>query len=109
MAAARCATMALALGLAGSAVPRGLAAQQTASVLVRVNVINVPVAPAAFDSLSRVMRDSVTSGTRARVMAHARGRGLRVAVVSPLPRVGHPARPAAAAPPDVLLVEYVAN
>jgi hypothetical protein len=91
--------------------PASLNAQQSASVLVRVNVINVPVAPAAFDSITRTMRDTVSADTRARAMAHARERGLRVAITRAAAD-SQPAAPAALAPQretDVLLMEYVAN
>jgi hypothetical protein len=81
--------------------PPALAAQQSASVLVRANVIKVPVAPAALDSLTRAMRRSVPAATRARVMADARKRGVRIAVS------GTAQDPRRAG--SVVLMEYVAN
>jgi hypothetical protein len=106
----RAVVVALALGLGLLARPRTVEAQQSASVLVRVNVISVPLAPAAFDSLSLTMRDSVSAGTRARVIARAGERGLRVAFAEP-DAPSRSSTPPTAAPRDrnVLLMEYVAN
>lgn len=89
--------------------PNALAAQQTASVLVRVNVIRAPLAPAAFDSLSQAIRTSGSAVTRAEAQARATERGVRIRVV-PVARVVEPA-PAGAREDrrDVLHMEYVAN
>jgi hypothetical protein len=104
-------SVALALVFMAAARPAALSAQQSANVLVRVNVISVPVAPAAFDSLTRTMRDTVSADTRARAMAHARERGLRVAITRPALDARGPTRPAGSGTRDgdVLLMEYVAN
>jgi hypothetical protein len=95
--------MTVVLGIAIGALvgPPALAAQQSASVVVRANVIKVPVAPAGLDSLTRGVRGSVSAATRARVIADARARGLRIAVSG----ASQPARRTGA----VVLMEYVAN
>ena len=83
--------------------PSALAAQQSASVLVRVNVIRAPIAPAAFDSLSQAIRTNGSAVTRAKAQARATERGVRIRVVS---------KPIATEPADrrdVLHMEYVAN
>jgi hypothetical protein len=80
------------------AAPNALVAQQSASVLVRVNVIRAPIAPAAFDSLSQTIRKNESGVTLARAEARAAERGVRIRVVpAPIDRR------------DVLHMEYVAN
>ena len=93
----------LLLGLAVG--PQALSAQQSASVLVRVNVIRTPIAAAAFDSLTQTVRRSESGVTIAQAEARAAERGVRMRVVAaPVARAAEPADRR-----DVLHMEYVAN
>jgi hypothetical protein len=92
----------LVLGLAVR--PQALSAQQSASVLVRVNVIRTPIAAAAFDSLTQTVRRSASNVTMAKAEARAAERGVRVRRVE-APKI----RTAEAPEPEVVHMEYVAN